>query len=1053
MHLCSLAMELVSITGQRSGRVIALELPGLNLSGTIPATVANLTFLKSLDLSKNQLRGPVPREFSLLLNLNHLDLSFNTLDGEIPPSLSRCSNLRNISLGFNNLQGGIPKEFGSLVGLRSLSLLHNNLTGSIPADSFQNLQKLEYLSLAGNSLSGLIPHSLGNLTSLAYLLLSNNSFTGTIPPSLSALSSLTRLGLVWNNLNGGIPPSLGNLSNLLRLDIGYNHLTGTIPISLGNLYSLTVLEINENQITGSIPTQLGNLQNLTYLGLEFNHLTGHIPNTLFNLSSLQLLSLQSNKRQGSLPEDMGDRFPQLEYLYLGINEFHGFIPSSLCNSTNLRDLVLEYNQFSGTIPPCLGQLGGLFRLELGVNQLEARSPADWNFLNSLANCSILSHLGFSTNNLGGILPKSIANLSTILGIIYIDYNRIEGTIPEGIVKLAGLTQIAIGGNLLHGTIPDSLGRLNMLQDIESEQNKLEGTIPTSLGNLTLLNQLRLADNLLTGDIPSSLANCRLIWLDLQGNKLTGQVPKEILQMPTLSVFLDLQDNMLSGPLPPEVGALKNLQRLDISNNRVSGEIPKSLGECLLLGYLNLSMNSFEGSISSSLSNLRGLQIVDFSYNSLSGPIPEFLGSLSVIYLNLSFNDLEGAVPKQGIFQNLSAFSITGNSRLCGGIPELGLPPCPNKVSTKHRSQKLKFIIAPIAAILCCIILFSLLAIRFSGSRSLRKSQTSTTMMNEYPRVSYSILARGTEGFSPTNLIGVGSFGSVYKGFIHYDGKATYVAIKVVNLQQRGASQSFIAECQALGHVRHRNLVKILTVCSGLDSAGNDFKALVYEFIPNGNLDEWLHNTSTRATLDINQRLSIAIDVASALDYLHNHKPTSIVHCDLKPSNVLIDYDLVAHVADFGLARFLYEDANSSQNSTSLRALRGTIGYIAPEYGIGNEVSINGDIYSYGILLLELFTAKRPTDDAFKEGSSLHQYVEMALPHKTTEIIDRNLIVTEQSGAYKSDITNKAEIDITCLTSALTVGIQCSKEEPAERMQITDALREMHRIREKLQRSL
>ncbi|RLM78897.1 hypothetical protein C2845_PM12G06750 [Panicum miliaceum] len=1037
--------------GRRRGRVTALELPGLNIYGIISPALANITFLRSLDLSQNHLRGSLPHEFSLLQNVNHFDLSFNTLDGEIPPSLSRCSNLRNISLGFNNLQGGIPEELGILVDLQSLSLLYNNLTGSIPADSFQKLQKLEYLSLASNKLSGVIPDSFGNLSSLTYLLLNNNSFTGTIPPSLSVLSSLTKLGLMGNYLTENIPPSLGNLSNLLWLDIGFNNLTGTIPRSLGNLYSLNLLAVSENKLTGPIPPQLGNLQNLTYLSLEFNNLTGHIPDSLFNLSSLQLFSLQSNNLQGSLPKEMGNSFPQLEYLHLGINEFHGSIPSSLCNSTNLRDLLLEYNQFSGTIPPCLGQLYGLFRLGLVVNQLEARSPTDWNFLTSLANCSILSYLGLAANNLGGTMPSSIVNLSTTLQVLYIDYNIIEGTIPEEIGNLVSLTQIAMGGNLLHGTLPVSVGRLNMLQDIEFEQNKLEGAIPASFVNLTQLTQLRLAENLLTGNIPPSLANCPLNWLDLQGNKLTGPVPIEILRMPTLSNFLDMQDNMLSGALPSEVGNLINLQQLDISNNRISGEIPKSLSECLLLAYLNLSKNLFEGSIPPSLSNLRGLQMIDLSYNNLSGNIPEFLGNISGVYLNLSFNDLEGAVPKHGIFQNLSAFSITGNSRLCGGISELRLPPCPNKVSQKHHSQKLKLIIAPIAAILCCIILLSLLALRFSRCRSTRQSQFSVALMDKYPRISYSELARGTEGFSHTNLVGVGSFGSVYKGVIHYDGKATSVAIKVINLQQHGASQSFIAECQALGHVRHRNLVKILTVCSGLDSAGNDFKALIYEFIPNGNLDGWLHNPSRRdgikTTLDINQRLGIAIVVASALDYLHNHKPTPIVHCDLKPSNVLLDYDLVAHVADFGLAKFLRDDANSSQNSTSMGALKGTIGYIAPEYGIGNEVSIQRDIFSYGILLLELFTAKRPTDDAFMEGYSLHQYVEMALGHKTTEIIDQSLFLTEHSGAFKSDITNKEETYIACITSVLTIGIQCSKAETTERMQIAHVLRELHRLRE------
>ncbi|WVZ77340.1 LOW QUALITY PROTEIN: hypothetical protein U9M48_025219 [Paspalum notatum var. saurae] len=984
--------------GQRRGRVTALELPGLNLSGIISPALANLTFLRSLDLSQN------------------------------------------------HLHGGIPEELGILVDLKSLSLLYNNLIGNVPADSFQNLQKLEYLSLARNKLSGVIPDSLGNLSSLTYLVLNNNSFTGTIPPSLSALTSLTKLGLEGNNLVGSIPPLLGNLSNLLWLDIGYNYLTGTIPISLGNLYSLTLLEIGDNNLTGSIPPQLGNLRFLTYLSFEFNNLTGNIPDSLFNLSSLQLFSLQSNNLQGSLPEEMGNSFPQMEYLHFGTNEFHGSIPSSLCNSTNLRDLLLEYNLLSGTIPPCLGQLYGLFRSQ----PAQARDPTDWNFLNALANRSILSYLGLAANKLGGILPSSIANLSNTLKVLYIDYNTIEGAIPEEIGNLISLTQIAMGGNLIHGTLPISLGRLNMLEDIEFEQNKLEGAVPPSLGNLTQLYQLRLAENLLTGIIPPSLANCSLNWLDLQGNKLDGPVPIEILQMSTLSVFFGLARQHAVRAVAFRSG-LVNLQQLDLSNNRISGEIPKSLGECLLLAYLNLSVNMFRGSIPPSLSNLRGLQMIDLSYNNLSGNIPELLGNLSGVYLNLSFNNLEGAVPEQGIFQNHSAFSIIGNSRLCGGISELRLPPCPNKVSHKNHSQKLKLIIAPIAAILCCIILFYLLALRFSGCRSLRKSQPSVALMDEQPRVSYSELARGTEGFSHTNLIGVGSFGSVYKGVIKYNGKATSVAIKVINLQQYGASQSFITECQTLRHVRHRNLMKILTICSSLDSAGNDFKALIYEFIPNGNLDEWLHTPSRRngkeTVLDINRRLDIAIDVASALDYLHNHKPTRIVHCDLKPSNILLDHDLVAHVADFGLAKFLSDDANSTQNSTSMEALKGTIGYIAPEYGIGNEVSTQGDIFSYGILLLELFTAKRPTDDAFLEGCSLRQYIEMGLPHKITEIIDQSLFITEQSGAYKSEIINKEDVDVTCIASVLTVGIQCSKEESTERTQINDALRELHMIRD------
>ena len=186
------------------------------------------------------------------------------------------------------------------------------------------------------------------------------------------------------------------------------------------------------------------------------------------------------------------------------------------------------------------------------------------------------------------------------------------------------------------------------------------------------------------------------------------------------------------------------------------------------------------------------------------------------------------------------------------------------------------------------------------------------------RVPYAELASATNGFASENLIGAGSFGSVYRGRMRGNDQHIAVAVKVLNLMQRGATQSFIAECETLRCARHRNLVKILTVCSSIDFQGREFKALVYEFLPNGNLDQW--------ALDLIGRLHIAIDVASTLDYLHQYKPTPIIHCDLKPSNILLDSDMVAHVGDFGLARFLHQDTNQSSGWASMR---GSIGYAAP----------------------------------------------------------------------------------------------------------------------------
>lgn len=184
------------------------------------------------------------------------------------------------------------------------------------------------------------------------------------------------------------------------------------------------------------------------------------------------------------------------------------------------------------------------------------------------------------------------------------------------------------------------------------------------------------------------------------------------------------------------------------------------------------------------------------------------------------------------------------------------------------------------------------------------------------------------------MIGTGSFGSVYKGVLDDN---NIVAVKVLNLQNHKAIKSFDAECTALRNIRHRNLVKVITVCSSIDFQGNDFRALVYEFMANGSLDTWLHlsrgsveDEHLPKRLNFLQRLNIATDVACALDYLHHDSDPTIVHCDLKPSNILLDDDMVGHVGDFGLARFLVAKEQSfiTQQSSSI-GVKGTIGYMAP----------------------------------------------------------------------------------------------------------------------------
>ncbi|XP_024020483.1 probable LRR receptor-like serine/threonine-protein kinase At3g47570 [Morus notabilis] len=241
----------------------------------------------------------------------------------------------------------------------------------------------------------------------------------------------------------------------------------------------------------------------------------------------------------------------------------------------------------------------------------------------------------------------------------------------------------------------------------------------------------------------------------------------------------------------------------------------------------------------------------------------------------------------------------------------------------------------------------------------------------------------------------GSYGSVYKGIL--DQEENIVAIKVLHLQQKGAEKSFIAECNAVRNIRHRTLVKILTCCSSVDYHGNEFKALVFEFMPNGKLEKWLHHELIDGNilhkgLSMIQRPNIAVDVASAIYYLHEDCAEPIIYCDLKPSNILLDNELVAHVSDFGLARLISNTTGFSYSQTT--GIMGTIGYAPPEYAMGSEPSRKGRAYSYGILLLEMFTGKRPADEMFKDDFNLHNFVKKALPEGLVQIADSALLPRE-----------------------------------------------------------
>ncbi|KAF3546841.1 hypothetical protein DY000_02010532 [Brassica cretica] len=923
-----------------------------------------------------------------------------------------------------------------------LDLSGMKLTGAI-SPSIGNLSFLTSLILADNSFHGSIPLEVGKLFRLQHLNLSNNVLGGGISLGIPNCSALLTNDLSSNNLEH----ELGSLSSLVILSLRGNNLTGRFPASLGNLTSLRKLDIEYNRMEGMIPYSMSRLARMKYLRIAGNSFSGVFPRPICNLSSLLFLSIPDNRFYGKLRPDIDQLFPDIQVLFLGGNKFEGEIPSSLANITSLRKFDIEECHMTGSIPLSFGRLHNLEVLALAYNSLGSYSSRDLDFIGSLNNCTQLQFLGVGYNKLGGNLPPLISNLSSLLTYLFLGGNAISGSIPLDIGNLESLQSFKVEQNLLTGEIPASIGKLSSVERLYLQFNMMSGDIPSSFGNLSMVTQIYLYNNDFKGSIPSSLGNCTyLLYLGLDFNMLCGSIPRELMNVPSL-VTLDISHNNLTGQIPNEVGKLVSLVRLDVSLNQLSGHVPQTLGNCLRMEEILLNGNFFEGTIID-IRALRNLRFLDLSNNNLSGTIPEYLVNLSAIqFLNLSVNNLDGPVPTEGIFQKSRNVSVFGNKNLCGGAAELKLKPCLETKAREHSSTRRKIAIGVGAAvtlfILSVMVIISLSWFKKRSSMKQRVSNTrhmdnlSTAPLHE--RVRYGELHSATGGFSLGNMIGTGNFGVVYKAFLGPENRA--VAIKVLNLKFHGAAKSFIAECEVLKSVRHRNLVKLLTVCSSIDFKGDEFRALVYKFMPNGSLDMWLHGedqlegtNNTSRPLSILERFNIAIDVASAVEYLHVNYHDPIVHCDLKPGNVLLDDDLTAHVSDFGLARLLLKfDQQSSLSSSSIR---GTIGYAAPEYAMGGQPSIHGDVYSFGVLLLEMFTGKRPSNELFGGNFTLQIYTKLALPENVLDIADKSLLSGLRVG-FPFEV---------CLKLVLELGLRCCEQFPMNRLTVREVVKQLYTIK-------
>ncbi|XP_039173901.1 probable LRR receptor-like serine/threonine-protein kinase At3g47570 [Eucalyptus grandis] len=541
---------------------------------------------------------------------------------------------------------------------------------------------------------------------------------------------------------------------------------------------------------------------------------------------------------------MGFGLPNLEFFSIHGNRFVGSVPLSIPNNaTNLGTLQLGHNKLSGNVPS-LESLRNLQRVSADYNHLGSGGSGDLNFLCSLTNSTSLTYLSMVGNKLSGLLPKCIGNFSMTITVLALGINPIIGEIPRAIGNLVNLEILWMQNNILSGAIPFDVGNLQNLTYLSLADNNLSGEIPSSLQNKKLI-KLYLDGNRLHGHIPSHLDKCqRLMDLDLSNNNLNGSIFPVVKTL----LYLNLSHNHLNGALLVKVGQMDHLNSLDISGNKFSGEIPSTLGNCDGLPILKMKDNHFQGSIPQSIRSLRSIEELDLSNNNLSGKIPRFLEAFDFLkILSLSYNDFEGMLPTEGVFKNVSATFIAGNKKICGGIPEFQLPKCIFRHSkSKGVVHILKLTLSIIFGLLGLVLVLIFVYV-CQLKKKKAKEPTSSSIVDTWQNLSYGALLNATNGFSSTNLIGVGSFGSIYKGILQENG--VNITVKVLDLTRHGALKSFNAECEALKHIKHRNLLKVLTVCSGIDYNRYDFKALVYEFMVNGSLNEWLHSYPIPADAD------------------------------------------------------------------------------------------------------------------------------------------------------------------------------------------------------------
>ncbi|XP_047318190.1 leucine-rich repeat receptor-like tyrosine-protein kinase PXC3 [Impatiens glandulifera] len=822
--------------------------------------------------------------------------------------------------------------------------------------------------------------SSGNRT-VEMLDLSHRALQGNLT-LISELKFLKWLDLSYNNFHGSIPPAFGNLSHLEFLDLSSNMLGGVIPSELGKLRNLLSLNVSGNSISGEIPNELEALENLQDFQIFTNRLNGSIPNWIGNLTNLKVFTAYENDFVDEIPDNLGLN-SELRILNLHSNFLEGRIPESIFASGKLQVLVLTQNRLVGDIPESIGDCKGLSSIRIGNNELTGRIPL------TIGNISSLTYFEADSNNLTGEIVSEFAKC-TNLTLLNLASNGFTGIIPTQLGDLMNLQELIFSGNFLFGEIPTSILRIKNLNKLDLSSNRFNGTIPADFCNTSRLQYLLLGQNSIRGEIPKEISSCgRLLELHLGGNYLTGFIPAEIGRIKNLQISLNLSHNHLVGAIPSDFGKLDKLVSLDISNNQLSGNIP------------------------SELKGMLSLIEVDFSHNLLTGPIPTFTP-----------------------FQKSPNSSFLANKALCGEP----LSSCGDSYDENHRGfhhkVSYRIILAVIGSGLAVFLSVTLVVFLFMMRERQEKAAKDAGIIeddsNNTPviisgnvfvenlsqAIDFDSVVKAT--LKDSNKLSSGTFSMVYKAVMPSGMILSVRKLKSMDRTLVHHQNKMIREVEKFGKLFHENLMRPIGYVIYEDVA-----LLLHQYMPNGTLAQFLHNPDYKP--DWVQRLGIAIGVAEGLAFLHN---VAIIHLDISSGNILLDANFKALVGEVEISKLL----DPSRGTASISAVAGSFGYIPPEYAYTMLVTAPGNVYSYGVILLEILTSRMPVEEVFGEGMDLVKWVQTAPGRGETpeQILDARLSTV--SFGWRKE-----------MLAALKIALICTDSTPAKRpkmKKVVEMLREI-----------